>query len=120
METRLKLGLSQEQLAAAANVTQPTVSNIETGKSRNPHRNSWEKIINALTDAAQATAGSTGEDPSGEEASSKAQEIKAEAEEVVSNARSDARTDELGSLVDFEPHDEDNLRTPVSGKLSPL
>ena len=109
IETRIKLDLSQEALADAANVTQPTVSNIERGKSRNPHRSSWEKIINALTFAAQKASGSSEEGNVGEEASFRAEEIKREAEEVVGNASSDANIDEIGSLVDFEPHDDDNL-----------
>jgi transcriptional regulator with XRE-family HTH domain len=109
IETRVKLGLSQEALAAAANVTQPTVSNIETGKSRNPHRSSWEKIITALTSAAQESSGSSEEDQIGEGASSRAEEIKKEAEEVVDHASLDNSIDEIGSLVDFEPHDDDNL-----------
>ena len=109
METRVKLGLSQEALAIAANVTQPTVSNIETGKSRNPHPSSWAKIINALTDAAQKSSGSIGETQVGEEEPSRAEEIKKEAEQVVGNASSDNSIERIGSLVDFEPHDDENL-----------
>lgn len=109
IETRIGLGLSQEELADAANVTQPTVSNIETGKSRNPHRSSWDKITKALTEVAQKASGSSEKENGGDEAPSRAEQIEKEAHEIVDNAGSDARIEQIGSLVDFEPHDDDNL-----------
>lgn len=45
---RIKLGLSQENLARRAGVSNNTIINIESGKQQNPTVSTIKKIANAL------------------------------------------------------------------------
>lgn len=74
---------SQAELADRAGLSGQQISNIETGRTRNPQPRTRQKITNAL-----------GEEPS--------QAIVDAEEKQVSIAN-------LGALVGFEPYDEDNL-----------
>lgn len=47
-ETRIKLGLTFEKLATEANLPEPTVKNILTGKTRHPRSDTLDKLLVAL------------------------------------------------------------------------
>jgi transcriptional regulator with XRE-family HTH domain len=80
---RAKHGWSQLELAERAGVSQPQISNLEAGKSRNPQTRTREKL--------EAALGVSVPEPVTREAALEA--------EVVG----------IGSLVDFDPYDDRGL-----------
>jgi transcriptional regulator with XRE-family HTH domain len=80
---REKKGWTQGQLAESAGLSGQQISNIETGRTRNPQNRTRDKINQAL-----------GQQPS---------------QEIVTAEESQVSILNLGALVGFEPYDEDNL-----------
>jgi transcriptional regulator with XRE-family HTH domain len=83
--TRSAKGMTRRELSRAADVSEPQIWNIETGQTRNPRRQTREKLQRALDD-----------EPS---------------EEALEVTESDAQIPDVGTLTDFDPHDTDDLPT---------
>lgn len=84
-KTRLEKGISVPELAQKANVTPPTIYAIETGKIGNPQEKTQKKIKNAL----------------GEEVPI----------DVTDETEKGAQIEGIGHLIDFNPHDKEELPT---------
>jgi len=84
-KTRLDKDISVPELAQKANVTPSTIYAIETGKIGNPQEKTQKKIKNAL----------------GEEVPL----------EVTDETEKDAQIEGFGQLIDFNPHDKEELPT---------
>ena len=82
-KVRTKAEKSVPELAAASGVSTVAIYNIESGKSLNPQDGTRRRLAAALRTEVPA-------------------EVKAESEE-------EQRIQGLGSLTDFDPHDEDDL-----------
>lgn len=102
---RLACGFkTQMELARAAGVTQATISNIELGKSRNPHPKTWDGIVKALrVERTRSTK------PTQNSGQSDTTSFDSEANDVALAAKEQSRIEGIGELVDFEPHDDDAL-----------
>jgi transcriptional regulator with XRE-family HTH domain len=98
---RARAGLTQADLATRAKVTSVTISHIETGATRNPQPAVWQRIVEALRSVSapqpQESAKTTAE------AAAKA------AKEAADAASQESKIEGIGELVDFEPHDEEDL-----------
>lgn len=108
---RVNAGLNQEALAQRAGVTQATISNIETGRSRNPHAVTWGSIVAALRPKASVVAAESADREKGAAAAPAETQNTSEkaAAELAKTASEEARIEGIGELVDFEPHDDDKL-----------
>lgn len=82
-QEREKRGWSQTDLADKAGLSGQQISNIETGRTRNPQQNTRTKITSAL-----------GEEPS---------------QSIVDAELKQVSIAGLGALIGFDPYDEDNL-----------
>ncbi len=81
--TRNQKQLSVTELAEKAGLSYPTVYNVESGRSPNPHQATIEKLEKAL--GVQVP------------------------EDASREAKSDATIEGIGELVDFDPYDEEYL-----------
>jgi transcriptional regulator with XRE-family HTH domain len=96
---RRELGLSQEQLAARAGISKPTVQNIEAGRQRNPQPDTLAKIAKALQLSIRELTGER----------VPVLDAMREAAEIVEGFRPSTRT-EQAILVDPELTDEEKVR----------
>ncbi len=83
VNTRIAHGLSRQQLAAAAGVSEPQIWNIETGRTINPRSTTRSRLEQALGTAAP--------------------------DEIVEAVEQQAEIGSVGQLTDFDPHVEDEL-----------
>lgn len=81
--TRPRSGMTRRELAERSGVSEPQIWNIETGKTLNPRAETRNRLSEAL-----------GERPS---------------DETIQITETDAAIPELGGLIDFDPHDPDDL-----------
>jgi transcriptional regulator with XRE-family HTH domain len=78
---RTKRGLSIAELAEKAGLSLPTVYNIESGRSPNPHESTIKKLERALNDKVPT--------------------------ETADEAKAEATIEGVGELLDFDPHEQD-------------
>lgn len=83
VKARNKKGLSAIELAEKAGLTFPTIYNIESGRSPNPHQSTVEKLEKALGEVVP--------------------------EDTSQEAKSEATIEGIGQLVDFDPYAEEYL-----------
>lgn len=83
--TRAQRGLTRRELAESADVSEPQIWNIEKGQTRNPRAETRVRLERAL-----------GDEPS---------------LETVRLTESDAEIPDVGTMTDFDPHEESDLPT---------
>jgi transcriptional regulator with XRE-family HTH domain len=82
-KARLEKGMSVPELAEAARLSAPAIYNIESGRITNPRAETIRRLERALE-----------------------KEIPLDAKEEI---REDAKIEGFGELIDFDPHDDDDL-----------
>ncbi len=81
MKARSKRGVSVAELAEKSGLSIPTIYNIESGRSPNPHESTIKKLERALNDRIPA--------------------------ETAEEAKAEATIEGIGELLDFDPHEQD-------------
>lgn len=81
MKIRSKRGVSVTELAEKSGLSLPTIYNIESGRSPNPHESTIRKLERALNDKVPT--------------------------ETAEEAKAEATIEGIGELLDFDPHEQD-------------